>query len=205
MRPSSLTKMRSYGSERQKSGNEIFTEDDMYIIVGIATGMTHEQAGEFLATVRYPNGVSGRCVRNWQAAKREIYDRAILRIASRWKQLAEEFRQITRDELRGELEKLRHKAVRVKDKVLDHALTNASDTAALTLGDRAADSLIDRDLGRAAQTHRLEGKATVEHNLRIWGMPQPAGRLAAQDRDMEDSDDLLASVPAEVLEAEVVQ
>lgn len=193
--------MRGYGSG--KGGPKPLDETDIQIIAALSLGMTHEQAGAFVATVQFPHGVTGRTVRNRMAEKSELYDRNVLKIASRFTAAKEEFRQITRAELKSALEGMRHKAAVVKDKVLDHALANPSDTAALSLGEKAAESIIDRDLGRPKQVHEVSGE--IEHNLRVWGHPQPAALLERQDRDMEESAKLLTALPGDVFEAEVVQ
>lgn len=206
MRP----QMRGYGKEaREKeeaaARQAAMTPDeaDLQVIAALALGMTEDQAGAFVCTVLYPNGITGRTVRNWKNRKPVLYERNIVRIASRWNQAKEEFRQITRDELRVEIEKLRSKAVRVKGKALDHALLNDNDTAALALGNNAATDILDRDLGKATQPHRVDGE--MVHTLRIWGSPQPAALLEQQDRDMIDAEDLLKELPGDVMEAEVVQ
>lgn len=197
--------MRGYGSDKRlpKEPDLTIEEADIYVIVGLALGMTHDQVGAWVCTLDYPNGITGRTVRNWNERKQPVYDRIRMRIVEKFNQAKEEFRQITRDEVKQELEALRHKAVTVRSRVLDHALKNSSDTAALSLGDRAAADLLDRDLGKAAQFHMVAGE--VNHNHRIWGVPQPAALLEAQERDMADSEDLLSKLPADLVDAEIVQ
>lgn len=192
--------MHRYGSHNKPKEPEI-TEEDLYVIVGLALGMTHEQTGQFVCTLKFPTGITGRCVRNWLGGeKSELYARAIRKISTRWADAKEEFRKLTQAELRGEIERLRHKAIRVKETALDHALQNPNDTTAVSVGDKAADRLIDRDLGRATNVHKIEGELTHKHQ--IWGAAQPRALLESQERDIADSDDLLTSL--DIVEAEVL-
>ena len=177
-------------------------EIDLQIIVALCLGMNQESAGNWICTPDCPSGVSERTVRNRIARNRAAYDRLRQRLGEAFHRKEVEIEALSKDKYREKLADLRSKGFRVKEIALDQAIANPYHTDFLTLGVKVADSVEDRDFGKAKQIHEHEGDVNVNH--RIWGKPQPAEVLAAQDADIASSQRLLAAVSADVLEGELV-
>lgn len=185
----------------KRQDEKLFDEADVLIIAGLCLGMTQEVAGNWVATPAFPTGFTERTVRNRLAAHPEVIDRLMGRIASAFKKKEAEFEDLTRQQYREKIEKLRSKAVKVKELALDHAINNETDTEALNLGIKVAESVEDRDFGKAKQV--VESAGDVNHHHFVWTQ-QTREQLLAQERDILASGDLLKALPGDVLEAEVV-
>lgn len=183
-----------------KEIDKVFDEADVLIIAGRCLGMSYEATGDWVCTPSFPAGVSEKTVRNRIANNREAYDRLLSRIGVAFKKKEEEIEEISREKYREKLQKLRGKAVRVKELALDHAINNAFDVKALTLGAQVAESVEDRDLGKASQVHKVEGGVHHVHTFN----PQPIRQLLGQEVDMVNSNRLLNSLPKDVIDAKVV-
>jgi hypothetical protein len=184
-----------------RTADKVFDEADVLIIVGRALGKTHEGVGKWVSTPTFATGVSEKTVRNRINDMGDAFDRLIGRISLEFSKRDTEFEQITKERYREKLAELRGKAVRVKEKALDHAIINDTDTDALSLGVKVADSLEDRDLGKATQVHKVNS----DHRHILMFNPQPVRKLIAQEVDMDDSRKLLESLGDDVLEAEVIE
>lgn len=173
-------------------------EIDFQIIVGLCLRKTQAEVGAWVSTPEKPAGISERTVRNRIEQKQVAYDRLRAHFGASLNQQRIEFEAITKQEYREKLETLRAKSVAVKELALDSALSGGS----LELGVKVADSIEDREFGKASQVHKHEGDVNVSHQV-VW-KPQDVRMLIRQERDIADSDDLLKFLPGEVLEGELV-
>lgn len=182
----------------------VLDEVDFQIIFALAMGQNQEEAGRFVCTPLIPGGITDRTVRNRINAHRAEYDRLIPRfaLAINQKQLA--FEEITKEQYREKLQKLRAKGLKVKELALDSGIEHASDVEKLSLAVKVAEGLEERDLGKATQVHKMEGQ--VEHTHRLTWNPQPIRALAQQEADMLNSQKLLSALSdtSDAVEAEVV-
>ena len=185
----------------KQGGEKIFDELDLQILAGLCLGMTQEATGDWCCTPSFPAGVSERTVRNRIADNREAYDRCLVKIGAAFKRKQEEFEDITKAQYREKLARMRSKALRVKDIALDGAITNPTDVNFVALGVKVAESIEDRDFGKAKQV--VEASGEVRHEHYIW-TTETREQLLAQEYDMIESQKLLGAVPKDVLEAEVV-
>ncbi len=181
--------------------DKVFDELDVQLIAGLCLGMTQEAVGNWACTPVFPSGVSERTVRTRLADNREAYDRCIFRIGVAFKRKEEEFEELTKAQYREKLSRLRSKGLRVKELGLDAAISNPLSPELLGLGIRVAESIEDRDFGKAKQV--VEASGEVRHDHFIW-TSETMAQLMAQEFDMRDSDKLLEAVPKDVLEAEIV-
>lgn len=185
----------------KKANGRPLDETDCQLISALALGMSQEEAGEWVRTPLHPNGISDRSIRNRMQDLPEIYERCIVKISEAFRRNKQEFEQITRQQFREKLEKLRDKSVRVKETALDQALSNPTSAEFLGLGVKVADSIEDRDFGKAKQVLSGEFHSTHEHF--VW-TSQTKAELLAQERDILESQKLLSSAPPDAIEAEVV-
>lgn len=186
-----------------KRDDEKFLDElDVLIVAGLCLGMTQEAVGNWACTPTFPAGVSERTVRNRVAEHRETFDRLLFRVGLSFQRKQEEFEELTKAQYREKLAKLRSKGLRVKELGLDAAISNPTSVEHLNLGAKIAESLEDRDLGKATQVIDTSGE--VRHDHYIWTSESPA-ELMEQERDMIESRKLLSAVPADVIEAELVQ
>jgi hypothetical protein len=181
---------------------KLFDELDVLLLAGLALGMTQEKAGKWAATPQFRDGVSDRTVRNRLEATAPTSERLLMKLSEAFRRKEEAFEELTRDAYKKKLETLRDKAYKVKERALDNALDSVNDTEALALGVKVADGVEDRDLGKASQVHKHEGSVIQNH---VFWNPQPVRALAEQEVDMLNSSRLLAALPADAIEAEVVQ
>lgn len=172
-------------------------EVDLLVIVGISTGMTQEQAGAWVCTPSLPTGITPRAIRARMQAKKAHYERLITQITGRIRQTQQQFEDITKEQYKAKLEKLRSKGIQAKEKALDAGIDGTGD---LALAVKVADSIEDRDFGKVSQVHKHEGAVDVNHKM-VW---QPERVLIQQEHDIQDSARLLSGLPSEVLEAEVL-
>lgn len=177
-------------------------EVDFQVIYARSIGMTWDEAGRFVQTVGHPNGITEKTCRNRYKDNQLAFDRLISKFSGPIRAQMEEFKAITKDEYREKLAAMRAKGAKTKELALDYAISNPTDATALTLGVKVADSLEDREFGKASQVHKVSGEHTVNH---LVFNPQPVRQLAAQEVDMLNSKRLLDALPADVLEAEVVE
>lgn len=173
-------------------------EADFQLIVALAIGMNQVDAGKWVCTAEFPAGMSDRSVRNRLAAKKAAYDSLKVKIGSALHAQRAEFEALTKEKYLEQFSRLRAKGLAVKEKALDAALVSDE---MLALGVKVAESVEDRDLGKAKQV--MENVGDVNHHHFVW-TPQTAKQLLAQEHDMIDSDDLLKALPGDVLEAEVL-
>lgn len=173
-------------------------EADFQIIVALAIGMDQVSAGKWVCTADFPDGMSDRSVRNREARNKPAYDRLKVKIGSALHAQRSEFEELTKEKYREQFARLRAKGLAVKEKALDAALISDEH---LALGVKVAESVEDRDFGKAKQV--MENVGDVNHHHFVW-TPQTREQLMAQERDMIGSDDLLRALPGEVLEGEVV-
>lgn len=185
----------------KRSDPDLFDELDVQIIAGLSMGMTQEAAGNWCCTPVFPSGVSERTVRNRMADKREAYDRCLFRIGAAFKRKEEEIGEISKQQYKENLAKLRGKGLRVKEIALDSAIANPLDPNLLGIGVKVAEANENRDFGMAKQVVETSVDGRVDHF--VW-TSETREKLMAQERDMLASDSLLRSLPGEVLEAEVV-
>lgn len=179
----------------------VLDESEVLVIAALALGMGQEDAGRFAISAAYPAGISGRSVRKWMEAKPDLFERLIRNIKGVVAREHREFADMTRQQFREKLQKLRSKSAAVTEKVLDAALDNATDVQFLSLGLKAAQNIEDRDLGKAKQMVGYDGNVTVDHFVTTRHTQQD---LLEQENDIEASQNLLSGLPAEVFEAEVV-
>lgn len=178
-----------------------FDELDVQIIAGLSLGMTQQATAKWVCTPDYPTGVTDRTVRNRLADKQIAFERLILHIARAFSRKEEEFEALTKEKYRERLERLRSKSVRVKELALDNALQSPNAVDSLALGVKVAESIEDRDFGKAKQV--VEHDGDVNHNYILWTGVTPR-QLEAHQVDMDDSEDLLKALPGDVMDAEVV-
>ena len=174
-------------------------EADFQILVALAAGKSQSEAGGWVSTPEFPAGLTDRTVRNRIAAKQAAYDRLRTKVAELLTREKREYEELTKQKYLEKLGNLRSKGLELKDKILTDATEGRGD---LALGLKVAESVEERDFGKATQVQRVEGE--VNHNLLVW-KPQPVRALLQQELDIRDSDDLLKALPDGVLEAEVVQ
>lgn len=186
---------------RKRDDEHLFDELDIQIIAGLAMGMTQEAVGNWCCTPIHTGGVSERTVRNRMAEQREAYDRLLFRIGAAFKREKETIQDISRQEYREKLAKLRGKAYRVKDLALESGITNPTDPNLLGIAVKVAQSVEDREFGQAKQIVETLIDGRVEHF--VW-TTETRQQLLAQERDMLESAALKNSLPGEILEAEVV-
>lgn len=179
----------------------VLDESEVLVIAALALNMGQEEAGRFAISAAYPSGISGRSVRKWIEAKPDLFERLILRIKGVVAREHQEFAELTREQYRERLQKLRHKSVRVKELGLDAAINNPTDIAALSLGVKIADGVENRDLGMAKQHVEVGGNVNHDHFLFT---AQTKAELLAQEAEIESSRLLLSGLPTEVYEAEVL-
>ena len=180
----------------------IFDELDCQIIAGLGLGMTQEAVGNWVCTPEFPAGVSERTVRNRIAANRDAYDRCLFRVGTAFKKKQEEFEDLTKQQYREKLAKLRSKGLRVKEQALDTALQNPLSPELLGLGVKVAESIENRDFGNAKQVVETYAEGRVDHF--VW-TSDTRQQLIAQERDMFAAEMLLKALPGDVLEAELVE
>lgn len=185
----------------KRGEDKIFDELDVQIIAGLCLGMTQEAVGNWVCTPTFPAGVSERTVRNRIADNREEYDRCLVRVGTAFKRKQEEFEDLTKAQYREKLAKLRSKGLRVKELGLDAAISNPTDPNLLGIGVRVAESIEDRDFGKATQV--VDNTGDVRHHHLIW-TSETREQLMRQEYDMRESQRLLEAVPKDVVEAEVV-
>jgi hypothetical protein len=173
-------------------------EADFQLIVALAIGMNQIDAGKWVCTPDFPDGMSDRSVRNRESKKKASYDWLKVKIGSALQAKRAEFEELTKEKYREQFARLRAKGLAVKEKALDAALVSDE---MLPLGVKVAESVEDRDFGKAKQV--MESVGDVNHHLYVW-TPQTPQQLLAQEHDMLDSDELLKALPGDVLEAELV-
>lgn len=172
-------------------------EADYQICVARSLGLTWLEVAKFIETPAFPTGMSDKGCRNRYENAKPVFDRLIAKFAGRIRREQEAFEELTKQQYRDKLAKLRDKAYRVKERALDAGLESDE---FLPLAAKVADTIEDRDFGKAKQV--VENTGDVTHNL-VW-TSQTAQQLWAQERDILASDDLLNLLPGEVLEAEIV-
>lgn len=160
--------------------------------------MTWEEVGSFVETPQFPTGVTEKTARNRYQANKPTFDRLILKLSGKVRQQQQQFEDLTKQQYRERIEKLRAKAISVKERALDEALVNDEH---LALGVKVAESIENRDFGMARQV--VDNSGEVNHNHFVW-TAQSRDQLVAQERDMLDSGDLLRALPGDVLEADIV-
>lgn len=181
--------------------NEVFDEAEVLVAAGLGLGMNQEDVGRWAITAQYPNGVSGRSVRTWISGKPDAFERLITRIKGAVAREHQEFADLTREQYRERLLKLRHKSVRVKEQALDAAIENPTDPQFLAIGVRVAEGIENRDLGMAKQLLEVGGNVSHDHFLFT---AQTRAELLTQELEIEASQKLLSSLPSDVIEAEVL-
>lgn len=171
----------------------MFDETDILLILALALGKSREDAGRIA-------GIEEDVVAWRLDSKAEEYERVVARVAVPLNERKIEIETLTREQYAEKRGKLRGKALAVKELALDAAILNTGDLDALTLGNKVADAIEDRDFGKPKEVKEVRAR----HELVVWN-PQPLRKLAREERDMLDSDDLLALLPADAIEAEVVE
>lgn len=163
-------------------------ERDTQIAIALAFGLSQEDTGKRVCTNDFPAGVTARTVYNRVKTNPRFIEDVIKFVRGLRNEREVEVKSLNKSTVEAELETLLGEAVATLRK-------------ALSEGDvKAASEVLDRVLGKASQVHKHEGDVNVNH--RVW---QPERVLAAQERDMLASNDLLKALPGEVLEAEEIQ
>jgi hypothetical protein len=161
-------------------------ERDAQIAIGLAFGLSREETGRRVCTSEFPSGVTERTVYNRVKTNGKFIDDVIKFVRSLRDERETEIKQLDKKSVRAELETLLGSAVGTLRK-------------ALTEGDvKAAIEVLDRNLGKATQVHKHEGDVLVNHTVTIR-------QIIDQSQDALESQRLLGSLPAEVLEAEIVE
>jgi hypothetical protein len=163
-------------------------ERDLQIAVCLAFGMTQDEAAARVVTPEHPTGVTGRTVRNRLDTNGNWINSVIRYISQIRRERDVETVVSTKAQLRELMEK---------------ELGSAWAAIITAIRDGDTDNawrLVEHQLGRPSQVHKVEGETTVKHI--IW-QPQPVRALLQQERDIADSDLLLKALP-EPLEAELV-
>ena len=185
----------------KRDEEKVFDEADVLIIAGAALGMSQEAIGNWICTPAFPAGVSERTVRNRISENRESYDRLVTRIGAAFTRKKEEFEELTKADYRQKLEKLRAKGLRVKELALDQGIEMPYQPEFLKLAVNVAESLEDRDFGKAKQV--VDHSGEVNHTVFVW-TSETREQLLAQEHDMLEAGTMLKALPGDVLEAEVV-
>lgn len=175
-----------------------FDETDILLIVALALGRTQGDAGKFAATLDHPQGISERSVRERIKKDPDAYERLTSLISSEVTYKTQvEIEELTKEKYVEKRGKLRGKALVVKEMALNAAILRSSDIDALTLGNRVADAIEDRDFGKAKEIKEVNTRADVV----VWHA-EKVSKLTRDELEMRESADLLKMLPSGVIDAE---
>ena len=171
----------------------MFDETDILLIIALALGKSQEDAAVFA-------GISDEACRVLLDTRSAAYAVILSTITEELRLRVSAAEDLTREQYVGKRGKLRGKASVVKELALNAAIQHPSDIDALTLGNKVADAIEDRDFGKPKEIKEVRERRDIV----VWN-PQPLSRLTREERDILDAEDLLLLLPADAIEAEVVE
>jgi hypothetical protein len=164
-----------------------FNERDLQIAICKGLGFSDEDTARAICTPDFPTGVHENTVKHRRNTNRAFIEQWTRFVANVRRDRELDIKALNKAQLREQME-------------AELGTAWAQILKAVREGDTdSAWRMVEHQIGKPSQTHKHEGSVEVNHM--VW---QPERALAAQERDMLDSGDLLRALPGDVLEAEVI-